>query len=155
MSRAFNPVNHVNPVKKERRDFMKRIDCLICNKLEAGVLFVEDYTDYTNEQMQTTLLEKIQDANIKSMVVTMGGSGSIFATIDGETGFCPAKKVTVKDTTGAGDSFCAGVSIGLTYGKNMMEACEIGTKLAASVITSIENVCPRFLPTELGLEIEK
>ena len=59
----------------------------------------------------------------------------------------------MKDTTGAGDAFCAGVSIGLTYGKNLPEAIEIGSMLAASVITSSENVCPRFQPRELGLDI--
>ena len=58
----------------------------------------------------------------------------------------------VKDTTGAGDAFCAGVSIGLTYGKTMAEAIEIGSILAASVMTSSENVCPRFQPAELGIE---
>ena len=62
--------------------------------------------------------------------------------------------MTVRDTTGAGDAFCAGVAIGLTYGKSMPEAVEIGTRLAASVITVAENVCPRFRPQELGLDIE-
>jgi pseudouridine kinase len=46
------------------------------------------------------------------------------------------------------------VAIGLTYGKTLGEACEIGTRLAASVIVSSENVCPRFLPRELGLDID-
>ena len=64
----------------------------------------------------------------------------------------PGKKVQVKDTTGAGDAFCAGVASGLTYGKTLEEAVEIGTRLAASVITSSENVCPRFLPAELGID---
>ena len=66
---------------------------------------------------------------------------------------CPAKKVQVKDTTGAGDAFCAGVSAGLTYGKSLAEAVEIGTTLAASVIVSMDNVCPRFQPEELGLDV--
>ena len=39
------------------------------------------------------------------MVVTMGAQGAVFATLDGEDGYCPAKKVDVKDTTGAGDAF--------------------------------------------------
>ena len=69
-------------------------------------------------------------------------------------GFCPARKVKVKDTTGAGDSFCAGVAIGLTYGKNLEQSCQIGAMLAASVIVSSENVCPRFLPRELGLDMD-
>ena len=71
-----------------------------------------------------------------------------------EKGVYPAQKVTVRDTTGAGDAFCAGVAIGLTYKKSMREAVEIGTRLAASVITASENVCPRFRPRELGLDVE-
>ena len=54
----------------------------------------------------------------------------------------------------AGDAFCAGLTIGLTYRKELSDAVEIGTKLAASVITSSENVCPRFLPRELGLDMD-
>ena len=69
-------------------------------------------------------------------------------------GRLPAQRVNVRDTTGAGDAFCAGVAMGLTYGKTMREAVEIGTRLAASVITVSENVCPRFLPRELGLDID-
>ena len=87
------------------------------------------------------------------MIVTMGEHGAVYATTDGEKGICPAKKVDVKDTTGAGDAFFAGATIGLTYGKTMQEACEIGTRLAASVICTSENVCPRFLPEEFGLDI--
>ena len=56
--------------------------------------------------------------------------------------------------TGAGDSFYAGVCVGLTYGKTLKQSCEIGTKLSASVIQSIENVCPRFLPSEFGIEVK-
>lgn len=52
----------------------------------------------------------------------------------------------------AGDAFFAGTVIGQTYGKTMMESCEIGTRLAASVITTGENVCPRYLPSEFGLD---
>ena len=77
----------------------------------------------------------------------------MYADRDGGKGICPARPVIVKDTTGAGDAFCAGVSIGLTYGKTLGEAVQIGTYLAASVITSSENVCPRFLPEELGLNL--
>lgn len=137
----------------ERRDFMKELDCFICNKDEAGILFVDDFSEHNLEEMPDILFEKITNASIPAMVVTMGAEGSVYATMDGEKGTCPAKKVVVKDTTGAGDSFTAGVAIGLTYGKTMMEACEIGTTLAASVITSVENVCPRFMPEELGIDV--
>ena len=36
----------------------------------------------------------------------------------------------------------------------MAQAIDIGSTLAASVIISTENVCPRFLPSEFGLDVE-
>ena len=138
----------------ERRDFLKSIDCFVCNIQEAGILFYDDYSDKTPGDMVDILSEKVMAAQIPSMIVTMGGDGAVYADVRGDKGFCPARKVEVKDTTGAGDSFCAGVAIGLTYGKTLGEACEIGAHLAASVIVSTDNVCPRFLPRELGLNMD-
>ena len=100
------------------------------------------------------LSSKVISARIPSMIVTLGSRGAVYADMKGDKGVYPAEKVKVRDTTGAGDAFCAGVAIWLNYNKSMREAVAIGTKLAASVITSSENVCPRFLPRELGLEID-
>ena len=135
----------------ERRDFLQKLDCFICNEQEAGLLFLEDFTDVEPEKMRDILAEKIKSANISAMIVTLGGKGAVYADINGDKGMVPAKKVLVKDTTGAGDAFCAGAMTGLTYGKTMAESIQIGTTLAASVITSLENVCPRFRPEEFGL----
>jgi pseudouridine kinase len=137
----------------ERRDFLQQTECFVCNQQEAGILFSDDYSQLDAAQMQAVLAEKVARANIKSMIVTMGAAGAVFAEVNGNSGFCPARKVNVKDTTGAGDAFCAGAAIGLTYGKTMAEACQIGAHLAASVIMTSENVCPRFLPRELGLDM--
>ena len=140
-------------IAAERRDLLQQFDCVICNQQEAGILFLDDYEEKTPGEMRDILAERIVAANIPSMVVTMGAEGAVYANLAGEKGICPARKVQVKDTTGAGDSFCAGVAIGMTYGKTMAEAVEIGTTLAASVITSSENVCPRFRPEEFGLSV--
>jgi len=138
----------------ERRDFLKSIDCFVCNVQEAGLLFFDDYSHKTVEEMVEIVSQKVIAAQIPSMIVTMGGDGAVYASLEGDKGFCPARRVEVKDTTGAGDSFCAGVAIGLTYGKTLAEACGIGAHLAASVIVTSESVCPRFLPRELGLEMD-
>lgn len=137
----------------ERRDFLQRLDCFICNELEAGMLFCDDYSETTPEELSKILPEKIKAANIPSMIVTMGGKGAVYAEKDGNSGMIPARKVVVKDTTGAGDAFCAGAMSGLTYGKTMAEAVGIGTVLSSSVITTMDNVCPRFRPEEFGLEV--
>ena len=138
----------------KRRDFLQKFDCFICNQQEAGQLFLDDYSNVTPDEMCDILQEKVLQAKFPAMVVTMGGKGSVYADCTGVSGICPARSVQVVDTTGAGDAFCAGVSIGLTHGKTLGEAVEIGTYLAASVITSSENVCPRFRPQEIGLDVE-
>ena len=151
--KVFSVVGNMS-IALERRDFMKSIDCFVCNTQEAGLLFFDDYSQKKIEEMVEILSVKVIAAQIPSMIVTMGGDGAVYADLNGNKGWCPARKVDVKDTTGAGDSFCAGVAIGLTYGKTLAEACEIGSMLAASVIVTTESVCPRFLPRELGLDMD-
>lgn len=138
----------------QRRDFLQDTACFICNRQEAGILFSDDYSDKSNEEMQEILSKNVVRAQIPSMIVTLGDRGAVFANCNGESGYCPARNVSVRDTTGAGDAFCAGAFAALTYGKNLADACEIGSFLAAAVIMTMENVCPRFLPRELGLDID-
>ncbi len=139
-------------IAAKRRDLLKNFDCFICNQQEAGQLFMDDYEKFTPQQMEEELRTKVMGAKIPAMVVTMGAQGAIYADVNGNSGICPARNVQVKDTTGAGDAFGAGVTIGLTYGKTLAESIEIGSTLAASVIISSENVCPRFLPSEFGID---
>lgn len=138
----------------ERRDFLKQLSAFVCNKQEAGLLFCMDFSENTPEEMVDIVSEKVIQAQIPKLIVTMGAEGAVYADMNGDKGLCPARQVEVKDTTGAGDSFCAGVAVGLTYGKGLAQACQIGTHLAASVIATLENVCPRFLPRELGLDMD-
>lgn len=151
--KVFAVVSNMNIMAK-RRDLIQKFACFICNQQEAGILFADDYSGKSVEEMRDILSEKVLRGNIQSMIVTMGGQGAVYADCHGDKGICAARKVHVLDTTGAGDAFCAGVSVGLTYGKSLSESIDIGTYLAASVITSLENVCPRFLPRELGLDID-
>jgi len=138
-------------IAMERRDLLKRTACIVCNDQEAGLLFSDDYSSVDPLEFCELLPKKIRQAQIPSMVVTFGEKGAVYAS-ETEHGFCPAWNVDVIDTTGAGDSFFAGVAVGLTYNKTLKEACEIGTRLAASVIATKENVCPRFMPQEFGIQ---
>ena len=138
-------------IAMERRDFLRKTACFVCNQQEAGQLFSEDYSDLNPEEMAECLTKRIQSAHIPQMVVTMGSEGAAYADQEGNYGVYPAMKVDVVDTTGAGDAFFAGVCVGLTYGKTMREACAIGTRLSSTVICTSENICPRFMPEEFGL----
>ena len=141
-------------IASQRRDFFQSIDCFVCNAQAAGILFADDYFQSMEPaELVDALSDRVISARIPSMVVTMGSRGAVYATMDGEKGHCAARPVQVRDTSGAGDAFCSGVAIGLTYGKSLPEAADIGARLASSVITVTENTCPRFLPQELGLDV--
>ncbi len=152
-TRVYGVVANMN-IALERRDFLKSLDCFVCNRQEAGILFSDDYTGRSVRELEEVLDQRIHAARIPAMIITLGAEGAVYANLKGERGFCPARNVNVKDTAGAGDAFCAGAAIGLTYGKDLGQACEIGAMLAASVLVTSENVCPRFLPTELGLDMD-
>ncbi|MDD7267123.1 MAG: PfkB family carbohydrate kinase [Lachnospiraceae bacterium] len=137
----------------ERRDLLKKTGCVVCNLLEAGLLFSEDYSGKAPVEMAEILAQKLEQSQIPKMIVTMGEDGAVWADINGQHGICLPQKVAVVDAAGCGDAFFAGVAIGLTYGKTLAEACAIGTRLAGSVISTKENVCPRFLPEEFELNI--
>lgn len=141
-------------IAMKRRDLLQRTAALVCNIQEAGMLFTEDYSSMAPEEMREILVRRVQLSGIPRIIVTMGAEGAVYADLSGDSGVCPAMRVNVVDTTGAGDAFFAGAAIGLTYGKTLGEACVIGTRLAASVIASRENVCPRFRPEEFGIRIQ-
>lgn len=150
--KAYGVVSNISLVLN-RRDLIQQLECFVCNQQEASMFFSKEIEELSMDELRKEISERIDAANIKSMVVTSGSNGAVWATSDGKSGHVPARKVVVKDTTGAGDSFCAGVAVGLTYGKTLEEAVEIGTSLAASVIVTKENVCPIFEPEELGIEL--
>ena len=139
-------------IAMKRRDLLRQISCFVCNIQEAGQLFSEDYTDVPPEKLQGMLEDRLIRAGIQRMVVTLGAGGAVYAEQGGTSGYCPGQNTDVIDTTGAGDAFFSGVAIGLTYGKTLAEACDIGTRLAVSVIVTKESVSPRFRPEEFGLQ---
>ena len=151
--KVFAVVSNMS-IALERRDFLMKVDCFVCNQQEAGILFSADYSAETPDSLMKIIAEKAKAACINSLIVTMGSAGAVYADCSGHFGHCLARTVQVKDTTGAGDAFCAGAAIGLTYGKDLAQACEIGAHLASSVIVTAESICPRFRPRELGLNID-
>ena len=57
--RVYAVVSNMN-IAVERRDLLQYTDCFVCNQLEAGILFAEDYHDKTPEEMREILLRRVQ-----------------------------------------------------------------------------------------------
>ena len=70
--KVFAVVSNMH-IAAERRDLLQKLDCLICNELEAGILFSDDYSDKEPEEMVDIVSKHVNHANISSMIVTLGG----------------------------------------------------------------------------------
>ena len=69
-----------------------------------------------------------------ALVVKSGARGAI-GVVDGERSECAARRATIFDTTGAGDSFNAGYLIARLNGAGLGAAVSAGCETAAAIIT--------------------
>ncbi|MEM7537348.1 MAG: sugar kinase [Chloroflexota bacterium] len=77
------------------------------------------------------------DRGAKWTVFKMGEQGSSIASKETGEIRLPAFKTTVVDSTGCGDSYCAGFIVGLSKGWDVAQAGRLGTAAAAQVITGL------------------
>lgn len=126
----------------QRRSMIDQLDLFICNKGEAEEYFKRPLNG-TDDCLQAA--RELTANGLKIAVVTMGEHGSVYYDSRTQTsGHVPCEKVTVVDTTGAGDSFFSGTVYGLTSGFDLDQAVRCGTQMAAWTISSKHNVCPQI-----------
>lgn len=78
----------------ERRDFLQQTSCFVCNQQEMGILFSDDYSEKTPEELQKILALKIRSARIPRMIVTMGAQGPCTPAVTGTRGPVQAARWT-------------------------------------------------------------
>ena len=127
-------------IAKERIDYIKKTTCFFCNRQEAGIFFDKKTEDLSPEEMLDLLKLERKRLKMQAMVVTMDSDGAVYADAEECAGHCPALPITVVDTTGAGDAFFAGASVGLLRKLPFAKACRLGTEAAARVLSTKENV---------------
>lgn len=124
-------------------EYLHEMACFICNEMEAGRLFREDYTTLGPDDMLEALKRGSAVAGIPAMVVTMGPKGAVYVdNRTGEFGFCPPPNVEVVDTTGAGDAFFSAAVAALMRGAPLSQAVRDGTDLAARTL-QVEGSCAK------------
>jgi adenosine kinase len=69
-----------------------------------------------------------------AVIVTLGGLGSRVLTRGCEVGIPPAKPKTVKDPTGAGDSYRGGLISGLVQGLAIEQCARLGSVCASFAV---------------------
>lgn len=118
-------------VVEDNLDFLRKmvkqhVDILFANEEEAKA--------FTGKEPEDALKEMAQFVDVA--IVKTGGEGSMVKKDDKVYRIQPLK-VDVVDTTGAGDIYAAGFLYGLINGFDFQKAGDIGSLLAANVITHI------------------
>ena len=106
-------------------DFLRSFDLITPNQQEAAVLLGLD-----GEAEPAQLAGLFSAAGLETAVVTLGSQGSLLIE-KGEAFLCPALPVRAVDTTGAGDTFNAGLAVGLSRGLSLRESVELATNASA------------------------
>lgn len=110
------------PARKLKKETIDKIDYLIPNEHEAGLIF--------NEQPMDEILKN----NPKKVVITLGSKGVAASSENGQVVNIPARETTVIDTTGAGDTLNGAFTLQLAKGKDFIEALQFAN-VAASLST--------------------
>ncbi len=90
------------PAAKLPDELLALTDILIPNEVEAGMLVGESLTNLMEAEAACRAL---QARGPQTVIITLGGRGSILAAGDSAPQHVPADAVTAVDTTGAGDAF--------------------------------------------------
>ena len=125
------------------KELLAGMDCFVCNEIEAGRLFEEEFGDKGNDYVLSVLEQKAPALGMKSIVVTTGKNGAAWFNCEsGEGGHRTAFAAQVRDTSGAGDSFFAGLVFALSRGYRLSAAVDIGSLFAARTIEHVGPVRP-------------
>ncbi|PYI50805.1 carbohydrate kinase family protein [Paenibacillus flagellatus] len=126
-------------------ELMRSLSCFICNHVEAERLLGVPVHELDEAAQKEAMLAYLQRSGLRSLVVTLGADGSVYASADtGEFGRQTVFPVNVQDTSGAGDAFFSGAAMGLMRGLPLRDAVVCGTKVAGWTIESPENNCERL-----------
>jgi len=121
---------NLSPSREVPDALLALCDPLIVNESEAGDLVGHSVNsvDEASAAAQSLL------ARCRSVVITLGGDGAVYASADG-AGHIAAPRVEVVDTTGAGDAFAGALAAHLAdEGGSLASAVERGVAAGAAAV---------------------
>ena len=105
---------------------LSRVDDLIPNQTELALLSGAGST--------REAIEHLRGMGVRRIVVTLGEEGALVVE-DGQEIHAPSHRVTVVDTTAAGDAFVGAFAVALSEGRSTREAAAWGTAAGALAVT--------------------
>jgi len=112
---------------------------------EAHYIVLNDY-EFQLIKERTGLDGKAIASQVEALIVTQGAEGSLLRTRDGERTIGAVEPDDVKDPTGCGDAFRAGLLYGLLNDLDLITCCRIGSVMGAIKVAQLgpQNHNPTF-----------
>ncbi len=130
----FDPGQQIPVLPKDRLlEMIEGSKLLISNDYELEMI-VRSTGRSKPELLETT----------EAIVTTLGDRGCLVATKKDETHIPAAKAAAVKDPTGAGDAFRAGLIKGLVMGKSLADAAALGSVCGSFGVECHGTQCHKF-----------
>jgi ribokinase len=105
---------------------LKQVDVLIPNQPEAALL--------TGGASASESARRLRASGVRSVIVTLGEDGVLIVEDETEMRL-PAHRVSVVDTTAAGDAFVGAFAVALSEGRSAREAAAWGNAAGALAVT--------------------
>jgi ribokinase len=112
---------------------LERIDTLVVNRVEAAAMLDTPIVGIAGARKAATMLA---GQGVGAVVVTLGSDGAVVATAVSCT-HVPAPRVSVVDTTGAGDVFVGTLAAHLADDRTLDQAVVIAVERASGSVASI------------------
>lgn len=116
------------------RPYLDRIHTLKPNRAEATAL---TGIDIHNTATARIAAQRLLDAGVATVYLTLGPDGVVWADQEGGGGFLSAPQIHALSTTGAGDAFTAALVRGFCNLTGPDELIELATEQAAAITTEL------------------
>ncbi|RVV97081.1 sugar kinase [Mesobaculum littorinae] len=94
---------------------------------------IEEAQEMSGLAEAADIAQWFQAKGVKNTILTMGGEGVYVLPAEGDAFTLPAHDIDVVDTTGCGDSFSAGIIVGLVKGWPLKDCARFASAVAARV----------------------
>jgi len=123
-------VLNLAPARPVPGALLARVDVLVVNEHEAGVLLGEEVDGVA---AATRAAEDLRGRGPEAVTVTLGAAGAVLAG-PGGSGHVPAPRADVVDTTGAGDAFVGALAAELAAGASLAGAVAAGVRAGTAAV---------------------
>jgi len=122
------------PARPIARSLLRRVTYLTPNETEAATLCGAAFGALTPQNARD-YAEKLLKSGAANVIIKMGGRGAFVASADGLRTIVPGFRVSVVDSTAAGDAFNGGLAVALMKGMELAPAVRFAAAVGAASVT--------------------